>query len=93
MSTNMGVAPTCLIASTVLIHVYGTVITSSPGPTFNASSDNWRAEVQELTATQSWASVYFLNAVSNSFTAGPCMKLLDLKVFANALEGDFNFCS
>jgi hypothetical protein len=53
ISTKIAVAPTCLITSTVLIQVYGTVITSSPGPIPKASKDKCNAEVQELTAAQS----------------------------------------
>ena len=87
MSTNTGVAPTCFITSTVLTHVYGIVITSSPGPTPSASSERCRAEVHELNATQLSASQYSANFFSNSFTAGPLIKLLDFQVLANALIG------
>ena len=87
MSANIGVAPTCFITSTVLTHVYGTVITSSPGPTPRASSDKCSADVHELNATQLSVSQYSANCFSNFFTAGPLMKLLDFHVSANALVG------
>ena len=38
MSTNTGVAPTAMMASTVAMNVLAGVITSSPAPTSNARS-------------------------------------------------------
>ncbi len=38
MSTNTGVAPTAMIASTVAMKVLAGVMTSSPGPISNARS-------------------------------------------------------
>ena len=67
MSTNTGVAPTCFITSTVLTHVYGTVITSSPGPMPSANKDNCNADVHELTATHFSAPQYSAKVSSKFF--------------------------
>ena len=93
MSTNTGVAPTCLMTSTVLTHVYGTVITSSPGPIPNASSESCRAFVHELTATHFSASQNCANCSSKSFTAGPLIKLFELHVLANNFDGSSSLFS
>ena len=44
-STNTGLAPQYVIASAVAMKVFGTVITSSPGPTPEASRASQRASV------------------------------------------------
>ena len=50
MSASTGVAPAWMMALTVAQKVIGVVMTSSPGPTPEASSDRCNAAVQEFSA-------------------------------------------
>src|SRR5437773_2488870 len=72
-STKTGVAPLLTIAATVGAHVLLTVMTSSPGPTPNASSASQRASVPLATATPCRTRQYFANSRSSSATASPRM--------------------
>mgnify|MGYP001279311400 CR=1 FL=1 len=73
MSTNIGVAPTILIASAVAIKVCGVVITSCPFVTPHAIKDNTNAKVPLPTAAQFADLVAPAHASSNFSTVGPAI--------------------
>src|SRR5713101_8361255 len=76
MSTNTGLAPARIMASTVAIKVCDEVITSSPGPTPNASRARCNAAVPDATPTAPFAPTAAANACSKSDASGPRIKLV-----------------
>ena len=70
-STQTAVAPTWWMAAVVEMSLFGTVMTSSPGPIPRASSATLRAAVPELVPTAWGVPSQAANSVSNSGTSGP----------------------
>src|SRR2546430_2648124 len=67
MSTNTGFAPRREMEPAVAKNVYGTVTTSSPGPTPQAMNANKIASVPEATPTAWLTPTYFWMSFSNDF--------------------------
>src|SRR5438034_4505183 len=70
-TTNTGLAPAYSIAAAVATNVSGTVMTSSPGATPEATSARCSALVPEFTPTAWAAPQYGANSASNAFTSSP----------------------
>ena len=64
-STNTGVAPSSQIGPTVATNVFAAVITSSPGPMFNALRDSLIASVPELTPIAYFVPINLAKLSSN----------------------------
>jgi len=84
VSTNTGVAPSLLITPAVAKNVNGDVITSSPGPIFNAIRERSKASVPDATPMPCLTSQYAAKFASSSFTSGPRIKPPCLKTPAIA---------
>lgn len=84
MSTNTGVAPTALIATTVGAAVFETVITSSPGPMPRARRPSTMALVPLSTPTQWATSWYAANSCSKPRTLFPSTSCPELNTVSTA---------
>ena len=67
------------MAPTVAMKVFAVVMTSSPGPTPSAFSDNFIASVPELTPSANSDPINEANRASNSFTGCPSVRSPDGK--------------
>ena len=82
-STNTGFAPAVTIDPTVATNVYGTVITSSPGPIFKAFKDN------KFITRSIKHNIFYATKIKNFLSK---YDIISNKVSANFLLLDFIKC-